>query len=418
MTRWLYSLLLYTLVPYALAHLVYRARRQPLYLRHMHERFGYYRTEAPREVLWLHAVSVGEVRAAQPLVQALQARYPKYKILMTYMTPTGRETGWALYGNTVIHAYLAYDLPGAVQRFLRYFNPKLGLLVETEIWPNLIHHCKQRGIPLLLVNARLSEKSKKKYGRFPKFTRKCLRGFRAIAAQTEQDRERLLALGAGQVSVMGNLKFDILPSSALLTMGQAWRQQWGSARPVLLAASTREGEEALILARLSNLDVADLLMLIVPRHPQRFNEVEGQLKALGIPYQRRSLSTAVLAETKVLLGDSLGEMPAYYSACDLAFIGGSLLPYGGQNLIEACAAGKPILLGPHTYNFEQAADDAITSGAALRVANVEALMNEAQTLLADPAQLRLMAEAALRFADRYRGATGQLINILKPYVNA
>ena len=411
--RFIYTLLVYALLPRALWHLLWRARRQPAYLEHIPERFGYYRQPAEQPLIWVHAVSVGETRAAEPLIRALQREYPQHRILLTHMTPTGREAGEALYGDTVLRCYLPYDYPGAVARFLDHFRPRVGLLMETEVWSNLIHACRERQIPLYLVNARLSEKSFGKYRQFAKLTRASLRELTAIAAQTADDAQRLAALGAENAVIAGNLKFDIELPVAQLGLGEAWRKRYGESRPVLLAASTRDGEEDLLLSRLGALEAPFALLVIVPRHPQRFDAVAALIERHGIRYQRRSREEPVAPDTRVVLGDSMGEMFAYYAACDVAFIGGSLLPFGGQNLIEACAAGKPVLFGPHTYNFAEAAEGAIAAGAALRVADADELMRKAQRLLTDAGAAARMGEAGRAFSKAHQGATKRLLELIR-----
>lgn len=411
--RLFYSLALYLILPFALVRLVLRARQQRAYLNHWSERFGYYTAQATSPIIWLHAVSVGEARAAQPLVSALRRTYPTYQLLLTYMTPTGRQTGIELFGDSVRHAYLPYDLPGSTQRFLRHFQPKLGIMMETEIWPNLIYYSKGRSIPLILANARLSLKSQQKYQRYLPLFRPALRALHAIAAQTIHDANRFRTLGAATVTVTGNLKFDVTPPATSLALGESWRATWGKDRPVLLAASTRDGEEALILAVLHKIDVPELLTILVPRHPQRFSEVAALLTSQGLAFHRRSLNNVAGPDIKVILGDSMGEMFSYYAACDIAFIGGSLLPFGGQNLIEACAVGKAVLLGPHTYNFSQASEDAIAGGAALRIVDEHDLAQTATGLFKNPARLKDMREAALKFATKHQGATAKVMQLIK-----
>ena len=411
--RFIYTLLVYALLPRALWHLLWRARRQPAYLEHIPERFGYYRQPAEQPLIWVHAVSVGETRAAEPLIRALQREYPQHRILLTHMTPTGREAGEALYGDTVLRCYLPYDYPGAVAHFLDHFRPRVGVLMETEVWSNLIHACRERRIPLYLVNARLSEKSFEKYRRFAELTRASLGELTAVAAQTADDAQRLAALGAENAVIAGNLKFDIELPVAQLKLGEAWRRRYGESRPVLLAASTRDGEEDLLLSRLGALEAPFALLVIVPRHPQRFDAVAALIERHGIRYQRRSREEPVAPDTRVVLGDSMGEMFAYYAACDVAFIGGSLLPFGGQNLIEACAAGKPVLFGPHTYNFAEAAEGAIAAGAALRVADADELMRKAQQLLTDAGAAARMGEAGRAFSKAHQGATKRLLELIR-----
>jgi 3-deoxy-D-manno-octulosonic-acid transferase len=415
MPRIVYSLLLYLALPTVLARLWWRSRRQPEYAQHVGERFGHYaNAPAPTPLIWLHAVSVGETRAAEPLIRVLREKYPDHRILLTHMTPTGREAGIALYGDGVIRHYLPYDYPGAVRRFLEHFRPRVGILMETEIWPNLVHACKWRGVPLYLVNARLSEKSFAKYQRIYSLASGALRELTAVAAQTAADAQRFTTLGAQNVTVFGNLKFDVDPPLQQIAEGARWRAFIGN-RPVLLVASTREGEELLFINNeLYNISgVPDLLLLIVPRHPQRFNDVAALLEKNGVRYQRRSENIAIRADTQVVLGDSMGEMFAYYAACDVAFIGGSLLPFGGQNLIEACAVGKPVLVGPHTYNFAEAAESAITAGAALRVTDAADLAHQASALLTQPALMQRMSDAALQFSKAHRGAAQKLVEMLR-----
>jgi len=418
--RFFYNLALLALLPYVWLHLVLRSRKQPEYLEHLGERFGRYPSPRPspqggERVIWLHAVSVGETRAAAPIVAALKARYPDHRILLTHMTPTGRRTSEELFGDGVERAYLPYDYPCAVRRFLRHFRPRVGVIMETELWPNLVAMCRDMGIPLLLANARLSEKSARRYTRFSNLTRGALQGFAALAAQTEADAARLRALGAPQVEVLGNVKFDLLPPPEQLAQGEALRQGLG-ARPVLLAASTREGEEALLFAALAKLPLGEALLLVVPRHPQRFGEVAALAARAGFVVQRRSENAPVAAQTQVLLGDSMGELFAYYAACDVAFVGGSLLDYGSQNLIEPCAVGRPVLIGRSTYNFTHAAEQALECGAARQIGTAEELLGTAQELLRDEAARRRMGEAGRAFAARHRGATAKTVALIERHL--
>ena len=411
--RLAYTVLIYLALPIALARLMWRGRREPGYREHVAERLGRYALDRPRRpLIWIHAVSVGETRAAESLVHALRARHPDCSILLTHMTPTGRRTGEALYGDGMLRCYLPYDYPGAVARFLEHFRPRVGLIMETEIWPNLIGACAKRNIPVYLVNARLSEKSFRRYSRVRSFARTMLGSLTAIAAQTAEDAQRLRALGATRVEVTGNLKFDASPAPDQIERGRDWRASYGT-RPVLLAASTRDGEEALLVDALGHLTPSSALLVIVPRHPQRFDEVAALLDARAIACERRSGGRAPVPDVRVFLGDSMDEMGAYYAACDIAFIGGSLLAFGGQNLIEACAVGKPVLLGPHTYNFGEAAERAIEAGAALRVETAGELMRAASDLLARPAALKEMGERALAFSRAHRGATARVMQMIE-----
>ncbi len=407
-----YTVLLWLLLPYVFFHLLWRARKQPEYLEHIGERFGRYAVRTDKPVIWLHTVSVGETRAAATLVQRLREHYPNHQLLLTHTTPTGRAASEQLYGSDVIRAYLPYDYPFAVQRFLRHFKPCVGVLLETEVWFNLIHQANVMQIPLLLLNARLSEKSAARYGRFPRLTHNGLRELNLIAAQTDDDAQRLASLCGHAVPTMGNLKFDIAPPRALLELGTHLRIQLGAQRPVFLAASTREGEEALLLDALRHVDVENLLVVVVPRHPQRFEEVAMLIEQHGLRMQRRSANEPVAANTQVALGDSMGELFAYYAACDLAFIGGSLLPFGGQNLIEACSVGKPVLIGPYTYNFSQATEQAVASGAALRVNNADDLVSQVNILAQDAVRLKQMGQAGLGFVSDNQGATERALELV------
>jgi len=414
MTRFLlYTLAIHALLPWALAHLAWRARRQPAYLHHWGERFGRYRARpAAGPTLWIHAVSVGETRAAEPLVAALRARHPDCRILFTHTTPTGRATSEQLFGATVERVYLPYDAPWAVRAFLRHFRPALGIVMETELWPHLAAACHAQGIPLALVNARLSERSARRYARFSALTRATLGKLAAIAAQGEDDARRLRALGAPAATVTGNLKFDIAPALA----DTDFRARIGD-RPLFLCASTRAGEEALILAEWKTVGIGGTALLaIVPRHPQRFEEVARLIEAHGLRGQRRSDGQPVAPDTQVWLGDSLGEMSAYYAAArdgGVAFVGGSLLDFGCQNLIEPCAAGVPVLIGPSTFNFAEAAREALAAGAARQVVDAAQLVAQAQTLLADRPARTAMGEAGQAFVARHRGATARTLEMIE-----
>ncbi len=406
MTRRAYTLLLWLLLPWALLHLLWRSRRQKEYLRHWGERFAYYRNKPDGPVIWIHAVSVGETRAAQPLVKALREKYPAHRILLTQMTPTGRQTGIELFGDTVERIYLAYDFPHAARRFLDHWRPEFGLIMETELWPNVIAECKARRIPLMLVNGRLSEKSANRYAYTAALTHEALNNLAGVAAQTDSDAQRFAALGAPAIAILGNLKFDITPPAEQLVLGARFRQMIG-ARRVLLCASTREGEEALILDAWVRSPLPDVLLVIVPRHPQRVEDVAGLIGLRHLKLQRRSSNHAVEADTQVWLGDSMGEMFAYYAACDVAFVGGSLINHGGQNLIEPCAVGCPVLIGLSTFNFARAADDAVAAGACRRVGNAEEMISAARSLLEDAQPRKQMVQSARAFAGAHCGATAR-----------
>jgi 3-deoxy-D-manno-octulosonic-acid transferase len=443
MNRHVYTGLLYLLLPFTPLKLLWRARTQPEYLLHWQERYGFYRKKIPQPIIWLHCVSVGETRAAAPLIHSLSHHYPRHRILLTHTTPTGRDCSEQLFGDHIDRVYLPYDIPYCVNRFLKHFKPVIGILIETELWFNLLANCKQRQIPLLLVNARLSAKSAQGYAKLGSLAQIGLQSLVAIGAQTEADAERLRDLGAGNagnlISVVGNIKFDVLPPDKAVAQGERLRRQFGE-RPVLLAASTRDGEEAMIIAAVTAAKVKDLLTVIVPRHPQRFAAVAALLQQNAQSFVRRSsliaseleprpanasavqptvdTNSQVAVNTAVdfVLGDSMGEMFSYYAACDIAFIGGSLLPLGGQNLIEACAMGKPVLIGPYTFNFEQATDHAISAGAAQRVQDTADLAAAINALFTDAAKQQQMAAAALHFSEYSRGATLRTLVLIAAFI--
>ena len=422
MNRSLYSLLWWLALPLVLGRLWWRGRKEPGYRRHIGERLGLYGAPLPaRRTFMVHAVSVGETRAAEPLVEALLARWPECRILLTHMTPTGRAAGAALFGKhgeRVVQSFLPYDTGVMVRRFLRHFRPRVCILMETEVWPNLIAGCALESVPVALVNARLSARSLRRGQRFGGIMMDAARGITVVAAQTEDDAARIRSLGAPDVAVTGSIKFDVLPPEAALEKG-AWLRARIGARPVFLCASTRDGEEALILDAWQRLAdrPARALLAIVPRHPQRFDEVAQLVAARGLALQRRSQlideADAADVEADVLLGDSMGEMFAYYAACDCAFIGGSLLPLGGQNLIEACALGKPVLVGEHTFNFLDATAEAVAAGGAVRVADADALVAQAAHLLLEPAARAAMGAQAAAWAGRHRGATLRTVELLQ-----
>ena len=418
--RHVYGLIWWLALPLVLMRLWWRGRREPGYRQHVAERLSLAPSSAiapAMPTLWVHAVSVGETRAAEPLIDALLAGWPHHRILLTHMTPTGRATGATLFahhGMRLVQAYLPYDTGSMMGRFLNTHRPQICLLIETEVWPNLLAQATARHIPVALVSARLSARSLARGRRFRGLIGPAARGLACAGAQTPADAARLQQLGVAPVSITGNIKFDVVPPPAQLAQGARWRRQFGR-RPVLLCASTREGEEAAILAALQAIAVS-FLLVIVPRHPQRFDAVAALIAGQGLASMRRSvLDESMLAPgIQVLLGDSMGELTAYYAAADVAFIGGSLMPLGGQNLIEACAVGTPVLIGPHTFNFATVTQDAIDAGAALRVDDAPALLASAQALLGDAAVVGAMAGAARTFAAQHRGATARTLQMLEP----
>jgi 3-deoxy-D-manno-octulosonic-acid transferase len=427
--RALYSLAWALATPLAVSYLLARSVRQPAYRRHWGERFGWIRrrpSDAP--LIWIHAVSVGETRAAQPLVTALERRYPNAEILLTHMTPTGRATGRELFGDRVTQAYLPYDYARAPMRFLRAWRPAFGLLLETELWPNLMAAADACNVPIALVNARLSEKSLRSGLRHRRLIVPAVRRLSRVLAQSEADAQRMARLGRPADAVTGNLKFDNQPAEAGIALGRAWRERLGT-RQVLVAASTRDGEETLILqawkravgSATADADTRSLpLLVIVPRHPQRFGDVEALLAGAGLQYRRRAAlddADADWSRCDVLLGDSMGEMYAWYTLADAALIGGSLLPFGSQNLIEACAVGCPVLIGPHDFNFADTAAAAIEAGAAVRVSDADDAVAQALKMLRDPVRRVAVGAAGRRFADSHRGATERTIAALAPLMD-
>jgi len=408
MTRFLYALAWLFVAPLAVVRLAWRSRRQPGYVARIGERFGRYDAVPAGPRIWIHAVSVGETRAAAPLVETLDFTHPGHRILMTHMTPTGRATAVELFGDRVEHAWLPYDLGFAVRAFVRHFRPAMGIVMETELWPRLLEECARQKVPVVLANARLSERSAARYARFPAVTRWALGNLAGIAAQTSADARRFTELGARGVAITGNVKFDLAVPDEALALGEGFRARFGK-RPVWVAGSTREGEEALLLDALGGEAVPkDVLLVIVPRHPQRFEEVAALATARGLSVARRSDTGPVDASARVLVGDSMGEMLAYYAAADVVLMGGSFLDYGSQNLIEPAALGKPVIVGPSTFNFEQAADFAIAAGAAVRVQDAAAALREAAAIQGDRARREAMGAKAMEFVAAHRGAVSRL----------
>jgi 3-deoxy-D-manno-octulosonic-acid transferase len=412
MTRLAYALAWWIAAPLAVLRLHWRARKLPGYAARIGERFGHYDGVPAAPRIWIHAVSVGETRAAAPIVEAMAARHPGHRILVTHMTPTGRATGEEIFGDRVERAWLPYDLGFAVRRFVRHFRPELGVILETELWPRLIEECARSGVPVVLANARLSGRSARRYARFPAIARWALGGLAGVAAQTQADAQRLRELGAGSVEVTGNVKFDLEVPPGNAERGGELRRLLGEARPVWVAGSTREGEEALLLEAFAAMP-PEVLLVIVPRHPQRFDEVAGLAAARGFTVHRRSAATPVPREARVVVGDTMGEMLAYYAAADVVLMGGSFLEYGSQNLIEACAVARPVIFGRHTYNFEQAAEGALEAEAGLRVQDAAEAMAAALSLTRDESRRRRMGENALGFVQAHRGATRRLIACLE-----
>jgi 3-deoxy-D-manno-octulosonic-acid transferase len=428
--RWLYSLLMWLAQPLLRRKLARRGLQEPGYREAVPERFGHYSTQAlasDGRTLWVHAVALGETRAAAGLVSRLRARWPGLRLLLTNGSATGRAEGAKLLQPGDIQVWQPWDTPGATQRFLAQFKPSLGLLMETEIWPNLVVACQQAGVPLVLANARMSDKSASQARRLAWLARPAFRGLTAAWAQTQADAAALAGLGAPVRGVFGNLKFDAEPNPAQCALGRTWRAQ--AARPVVMLASSREGEEAALLDVLESFRALDpvshalgaaesrvnhIQWLIVPRHPQRFDEVAALAQTRGFQVLRRSAwpdgpPARTDAAPVLWLGDSLGEMALYYSLADVALLGGSFAPLGGQNLIEAAACGCPVVMGPHTFNFAEASELAVSARAAIRVHGMPEAVQAVFDLLSKSAAQRAMAVSASGFAQTHRGAVDKTV---------
>jgi 3-deoxy-D-manno-octulosonic-acid transferase len=422
LSRQLYSLLLRASVPLLWLRLRRRARQEPSYGSFPKERFALY-GDAPSpntHPVWIHAVSLGETRAAQPLIRAALDR--ELPVLLTHTTATGRAEGGRLFAAEIQsgqlrQAWLPYDLPGAMRRFYRHFAPRCGLLIETEVWPNMVAEAVESRVRIALVSARLSTRSARRAARLGPLAREAFGALDAVLAQTASDAQRLREVGARDPLVVGNLKFDIALPAAQIDAGQAWRRALD--RQVLAIASTREGEEEGFIAAVkrqlpkTRMDASGgPLVLLIPRHPQRFDSVAGMLTAAGVAFMRRSAMAAddaVPTEVQVILGDTLGEMPRFYAAADIAIVAGSFAALGGQNLIEASACGVPVVVGPHTFNFAQATEDALDAGAALRARDADEAIELSLAVLADPARRAAMQTAAERFTAAHTGATRRVV---------
>ena len=413
----LYGALLRLLTPFYLLRLWRRGKAEPLYRQFLGERLGVYKQAAPAHGwIWVHAVSLGETRAAAALVEQLRVLRPDARFLLTHSTATGREAGRDLLQKLGrdgdAQAWLPYDRRDAVRRFLLHWQPAVGVLMETEVWPGLQAEAARFRLPMVLANARLSERSLRRGMRFAALLRPAARRLNLALAQTDPDAERIRAMGAPRVEVMGNLKYDMQPDAALIARGRAWRERLG--RPVLLAAVFREGEEQMLLDAWKALRVYGPrpLLVIVPRHPQRFDEVAELVQATGLRLARRStwqdLPPDEALAADCWLGDSMREMPLYYGLADAALLGGSYAKLGGQNLIEAAACGCPIVMGPHTFNFAEASALAESAGAALRAADIEQALTQALRLCEAPSEQQAMARRALAFAAQHRGAAERM----------
>lgn len=415
--RVLYTLVHYLLVPYALLRLAWRGTRNRAYLEGMAERFGFGEPLAfDRPTYWVHAVSMGEVQAALPVVRALRERAPDVRILVTTTTPTGRDRVAQTMPADVLHRYVPYDLPGAVQRFLERVRPCLAIMMETELWPNIAAACRARGVPLVIANARLSERSAAGYRRLGALTRTMLGEVAGIAVQSRADAERFIGLGADpqRVRVTGSVKFDIRLSATIKERGEVMRRCWGVDRAVWIAASTHEGEDEQVLDAFKRVlrVVPDCLLVLVPRHPERFERAAALCRRRGYRTLLRTQAPASCLDADVFLGDTMGELTVFYAASDVAFVGGSLVDTGGHNMLEPAALGLPVILGPYVYNFAEISARLCEVGAARRVRDARELAEVVVDLLQDANLRHSIGETGRSFVERNRGALDRLMELV------
>jgi len=412
----LYSFLWYLILPFVLLRLAYRSWKAPAYSERVAERFGIFKYNFEKEAIWVHSVSVGETLAAAPLVKLLQKKYPECQIVVTTMTPTGSERVQALFGDSVFHVYAPYDFPFAVKRFLNKTRPKMAVIMETELWPNTLKIAKDQQIPVVLANARLSERSAEGYLKAGFVTEAMMQCLTLVAAQNEQDAERFKRIGVteDQLYVTGSIKFDVQIPSDLSDQAFQLRKKLGEDRDVLIAASTHEGEESQLLDLYQQLKrfVPDLLLVIVPRHPERFRTVEQLVVRRNLKLARRSKDEVCSPETDVYLGDTMGEMMLMYQASDLVFVGGSLVEHGGHNPMEPAALGKPILSGVHTFNFEEVMNMMVKAGSVKQIKNSIELMTEVQNLFSDGELYQKMSKASIDVVKKNQGALKYLSELI------
>ena len=414
--RHVYSVLMYLLTPLLLGYLTWRAWREPDYQAQWAQRFGLQAPDVPRDAIWVHAASMGEVQAAAVFIRQLRATYPDTPLVVTTMTPTGAAHVARLFGEGVHHAYLPFDYPHAAASFLRALRPRMAVIMEMELWPNLFAAVNRRGIPLLLVNARLSAASARGYRRVRRLMADVLACPTAIAAQTREHARRLIHLGAPpeRVTVTGNLKFDMTVPASAREQGEALRGALGSERPVWVAASTRDGEEELVLQAYDEVrrHLPDVLLLLVPRHPDRFQRVAALCRDRGYSVVLRSSEAPCGPDVQILLGDTMGELYVFYAAADVAFVGGSLVPLGGQNVLEPAALGLPVIVGPHTFNFEQIVQQLVARRGLYQVADPHLLADAVIELLERPEQRADMGRRALGLMEANRGATERVMALV------
>jgi 3-deoxy-D-manno-octulosonic-acid transferase len=419
--RFIYVILGYLLIPVLLGHLLWRSRTNPEYRQRISERFGRGHARLPQPSIWVHAVSVGEIQAAAALVRALLELYPTQPVVLTTVTPTGAQRARELFGDAVVHSYAPFDLTGAVRKFFDWSRPKLLIVLETELWPNLYHECGRRDVPLVLASARVSPKSVNRYRWMLSLFRQTLSHGIVIAAQSEADAKRFLALGADpqRTNVTGNIKFDFNLPADIEIDGAQFRQSHAPDRPVWIAASTHASEEEIVLAAHRQvLDVfPNALLLMVPRHPERFQTVTSLTVKQGFSAVRRSTGDDCTMDTEVFIGDSMGELPVFYAAADITFVGGSLVQVGGHNLLEPAALGKPVLTGPYTYNAEDIARLLQDAGAARIVTDADELGEAVINLLGDAGERLRLGTLGRGVVDSNRGALDRLLTLIAPLVD-
>lgn len=415
-----YSTLFYLALPLILMRLIWRGFKAPDYFKRWNERFGHISPRTSKQkLIWVHAVSVGEAEACRPLIKGLQQRYPEHQILITTMTPTGSTRVKSLFADSVLHVYLPYDLPFAIKRFLKAMRPEFGIIMETELWPNLILICAEQSIPVVIANARLSARSARGYQKVSKLTQQMLQSIPLIAAQTQSDRERFIQLGADKAKVhaVGNLKYEISLPASVIERAESIRALWGN-RPVFIAASTHEGEEEQIIdaARKIRGQFRDLLLVMVPRHPERFDRVAALCRRAGLNTLRRSEGKPCSSQVQALVVDTMGELSIFYGTADVAFVGGSLIAHGGHNLLEPAALSRPVITGPHYFNFLEVTQRFLEHHAAIEVKNPEQLADTVIELLKAPQRRAEMGDAGKLLIEQSKGASQRLLNLIDIHI--
>ncbi len=409
-------MLFYLLLPLICLRLMWRSLKAPEYRNRWQERFGFYKKPTVSGVIWIHAVSVGEAEAVFPLVKKIQNLHPKAKLLITSTTPTGSARIRAVLGKSVQHVYLPYDVPEIVNRFMATFNPKIAIVMETEIWPNLFFYCGEHNIPLYLINARLSAKSADRYAKLPAFFCHVLSQVKYIAAQSQEDANRFVAIGANseQIKITGNIKFDLEISGYILTEGQHLKETLFKNRYVWLTASTHNGEEEIFIEVFKELKlkIPELLLMIVPRHPERFNEVAELCRQHNLSVVTRTSNLTCLLETDVYLADTMGELKMLYAASDVAFVGGSMVSIGGHNILEALAIGVPVLFGPYMVNFQEIADKVLARKAAIQCEDKMAVIRAIESIYSDSKYREALISDGKSFIQLNRGAIEKIYKLI------